>query len=481
METRKIARVVAAEAAYRARRKNVRIGFTPARSVSAAKSNVLLGLFYSFLSATYGIVAAAAPDAVAAAVLMSTVAITAFFNLMMMLSFTAVFFSEQLFIPLQLLPIEPRRIRDVLTQAYLLYWGGLSVTMLAVPATIIVLAANPSRAAYAALALIAAAAAYISTVDAGLILGSYSRLAKSSTVASIASATAWMALMLAFAAAPQVPILLTDMGSSLPLLAALIPYAGIVAAPLYPLPAAASAAATLLAVTVLHRRAARMPIGGAPISVRVAEGFRRLRGLGKITGYVRKDYLLLLREPRRLAGIAYLFIFPFLFIFSRDILLALIAGAAAGVSSPLWLYLEGEAARHLYETPLTFLDVYLAKLLDAAVPLALAAVLLLAGGFIVGASPTLSLLFVLGYLMEASTMLLFALAELPREPSAWNEAALSRGLYIVTMIISISLFTGVPFYLYTFYSPLYAVLFAAITAAAATVFGAWYAYRRGPL
>ncbi len=481
MKARRIARIVAAEAAYRAKRRNLRLGVAQAGEVSAVRANVFQGMLFTLFSSITVFALAFAED-VETALLMffGSVAMTAFFNIMYVTSFTAIFFSEELYKPLQLLPIEPRSLEKILVTAYMLYWGGLSVSALWIPAVIAAPLIAPRYTAYALLAGGAALAVYIASTQAGLILGSYSRLAKSNLLLSMASAAGWVLLMLAFAFLPQIPVYLRGAGIGLSPLYALIPFVGFIMAPLYPLPAAASLAATLAILYVLGVKARRVYLGepGPRLPQRRTAGFRPRRPLGRVAGLVRKDYLLLLREPRRLAGVAYLYLFPFIFILGGALsdMWSVIAGVSMGVSSTLWIYLEGEAARHLYELPLTFLDVYLSKLADSLIPLALVATALLP----LHASPLAVLLLALGHLSEASAMIALTLAEIPEEPSAWSEAVSTKARHVAWLIATMALFIAVPLAA-SMAGRWYGAAASAILAAASLAAGAYSSCRRGAL
>lgn len=481
MRTRRIARVVAAEAAYRAKRRNVRVGMVQAGEVSALRANLLQGVFFTMFSFIAIVTACYAKSLEAVVfVLLSTVALTAFFNLMFMVSFTAIFFSEELFKPLQILPIPPDSLRRILVTAYLLYWGGLSVLALSLPAALIIPVAASRYAPYALLTAAASITVYLASIEAGLILGSYSRLAKSNLAVSIASAAGWVLLMMLFAFMPQIPIYLEQLGIGLSPLYALIPFAGFILAPLYPLPSTASLAATLAVLYLLERKASRLLIGEpkTPLPTAKAAGFRTLRPLGRTLGIVRKDYLLISREPRRLAGILYLYVFPLIFLLGGMLTdtWSILAGVAAGASASMWLYIEGEAARHLYEMPLTYLDVFKAKLLDSLIPLALIAVLLP----LMNAQPLTSLLLLAGYVAEASAMLALTIHTIPREPSAWSEAATTRTAYMLLMMGSMAVFAMVPIAA-CLVDRIYGLAATLGLAAASLSVGTYYAWRRGPL
>jgi len=483
MKTREIARVVAGEAAYRAKRRSVKLGMVPrqAGAQSALSANLFLTLFYLLFSGMMLVAIAASPTLESLiAIMLTTVAVVAFFNLFNVTFFAAVFFSENLYEPLRLLPLDASQTARILEAAYLLYWGGLSVTALFLPPTLAAALYRPQYAAYSLLSLAASAAVYYTTLEAGLVLGSYSRLAKSNAVFSVISAAGWVTLMVAYAFMPQLLISAVEAGNTAvqPLLAAL-PFVGLVLAPLYPLPALASAILTLSLMWLIHVKAGQVK---APSYHRGGRaGFRPLKPLNRIAALVVKDYELMLREPRRMAAIFYLYIFPLIFLFTPSPALMILSAAAAGTTAPVWIYIEGEGARHLYELPLTFTDIYAAKLADTLIPLALLSTLVALAAPLAGYEPWLSLLFAAVAAGEAGLMLLIFLAEIPSTPSAWTEAATGRARSMVYMLLSMALAAGVPGVGLSYAGPAAATLIGAVFAAAVAAAGYAYTGRRGAL
>jgi len=434
-------------------------GFRPP---SALRANVLGAVFYGIMSVFLGLpVAIGAPYVepmaafeVGASLLLGLCVV---FTLMQVAPFTATFVSEGVVDLVRILPIDTYVALLSYLSALFLYWGALSILALFVP----FLALSFAAAARGSIPVAAALAGVFSSLSTlalsvflGLALGIASYSARRRVSLRIASTLGWLAAFTAmYAVISFHESIVRHLASYIPRASSwlgYVPFLGPIYAFSSPIPLAASCATTIAVIYGVYRASiSRLEalLSGAELAAerprpaprRAAEA--RIRVSHPLAALVRKDLKLLSREPRRLASLLYLVVFPIIFAIafswgsasrlSGAILAApCFIGALSGLGSDNLFFVEGSGAKVLYHLPIDRRTLALSKALATSLvtaPIACAAsatLVLLATG-----SPTLALgSAALAVALNVGTSMLNSAVStklLPREPSSWSELSVS--------------------------------------------------------
>lgn len=464
---KRIVFVLAKEVAYRSRKAWGREApLLKARvKPSVLASNAVPFTLLLILSLPFGLMVLMAPAegvrevfVVTAATVLGLEGVLALFTA---ISFTATFTSEGLVEALRPLPIDRLSLSRAYFEAMILYWGGLSNLAPLIPVTVAGLARGFEGELGLATLVVYAAAAVLATVtffSAGILLGTYASLARRKTSLRVLSTAGWLAVFafwLLMQRISSVIELAEPSGGSIQKLwwLALLPFFGCLMVETQPFLSLASLALSLvitaLTVKLMVLRFDRVL---APLSVPTsAPSWAGLSVRGPVLGYVVKDLRLLAREPRRLASVIYVLVFP-LFLLSGGgkgggVFAATLTPCVIGALVPLSLstlyYIEGSAAPFLYTLPLTRRKLALIKVLSASPIAALASLEAAAIAYLSTGEPFLGLYAASLELVTAllSLVILSSLTSmmLPDAPSEWNEASISRLKYTLVYVLVFAL------------------------------------------
>ena len=462
----RVAFVLAKEVAYRSRKAWGRKTYFLKTRVkpSVLASNAVPFTLLLILSLPFGLMVLMAPAEGAREVFVVTttmvLGLEGVLALFTAISFTATFTSERLVEALRPLPIDRLSLSRAYFEAMILYWGGLSSLAPLIPVTIAGLMRSfEGRLGLLTLAayMVAAVLATLTFFSAGILLGTYASLVRRKTSLRVLSTAGWVAVFAFWLLMQRIlsVVEVAEPSGSIqgPWWLALLPFFGclmIEAKPLLSLASLAlSLAITALTVKLMVQRFDRVL---APLSVPTsAPSWAGLSVRGPVPGYVVKDLRLLAREPRRLASVIYVLIFP-LFLLSGGgreggVFAATLAPCVIGSLVPLSLstlyYVEGSAAPFLYTLPLTRRRLALIKVLSASPIAVLASLESAAIAYLSTGAPFLGLyaatLGLVTALLSLVTLSSLTSMMLPDAPSEWSEASISRLKYALAYILVFAL------------------------------------------
>ncbi len=448
MSWRRIAEVVAKEAAYRSRKEAGRsLRFFRMSGGSMLKYNAFLIAVFTFMSSAVGLSAFGGPEIAYSSLIMLFVMEILMGVLFMALNLQ-VLVSDKLLEPIFHLPVGEAEIRRALLWVGI-YWGGAALPFVLIPGGVVAsyLLRDPLIAVGAAAGSLVA---LILSMALGYLAGSlatrYTRSVKGRAVSTIV----WLLVLgLGFAMGPLMDAIsrLYESGA-IQVLYVLPPVSFVMM--FRDLEALSSSLFLILASYILlkigtsrfWRVATRgeVPLPRGPTKWSLSFGF---------TAALMREVKVATRTPRILASlIMYSFIFPLTFVFplfsegpSREFLglLAPIALAVGGLGgfSILYLYImEAAGAKTLYALPLTRGRIALVKFytfMTVNMPVAILIAVALAILMPNGAIPALIYLAALSG-SSLFNSLIYALL-LPEEPSHWSAETFGRTLVAVLFLL----------------------------------------------
>ncbi len=462
-----LAKYLANEVAYRGFREQGSIPFMPRSRtsgrfrVSVLKANILGGVLFSMVSLS---ASAIIPTGNLYGYALSTTVLTGVaiaMALMYIIPFTSTVLREGIIDLLRLLPLSPKEVLKTYLLSMILYWGGLAITFIYVPylivSTYFVIIGKLGVVPYL-LAILAAAATLTFSFLLGIALGTYSYLVKRRALFRYVSAIAWASVFLItylmFSITSYISKLVVNTGGSLGVLNIVGPYVPFVG-PLYtylvnpvliPLSIIETLVITLATYFIAKGRLSKVFIYGGeyvvPTKVTIRKAPLVVSPKPPLLSMVRKDLKLLSREPRRLASVIILIIFPLVItvmggftklpILSATLVTCFV-GAFSGLGVEHLYYVEGEGALVLYTLPIRKRDVVLTKSLATSLITApIAFTVSLAYSLIKTSNPLISLVFAI---IASTLSISYALINsvlmaslIPKEPSYWNEMTFRRSL-----------------------------------------------------
>lgn len=482
-----LARALAQESVFRANRRNIRVPFVSRdyRGISALSSNLLPSMFFLLFSSVYLLMVVWSPLEVLPYILLPLLFMVAYFNIVQMLSFSSIFFGDELFESVRILPLSSKDLVKIYFLTYILYWGGASTTMLFLPQFVTGVVFRSEALPCMLSFLFSSASVMFSSILLAVYIGSYTQVFRKSILMNVLSALGWLILLSAYYLLFSTPAL-ANLSEILPAeytrYISLIPFAGPLYVGIYPLESLVSIAATgVLVYLIYHKATASMEavvsgtrISRTPFLARRPGGDKiGYRRLSKQLSLVVKDFKLILREPRRLSGMLYLMLFPILFIgfglaeAHTMFTFYLLMGSIVGLSSTTWVYLEGEGARVLYYLPLKRTEIYVSKVIDGlTVAFSVLAFLMLAkiSGF-AGISLYGAIAMISASIFTTTTSLAFIIANVPEQPSSWTESSVNRSKIVLLQFVIASVSVAIPLALSLVYGILVATLAASVLCA----------------
>ena len=448
-----LAYILAKEISYRSRRKWKR-GTLINREVkpSIIHSNILLIIILTFFSIPLAAMLALAPQKeVENAYLSGSTAIIGFsgiFTLMITVSFTATFTSEQIIEMLHLLPLSEEKLTKTYFKALLFYWGGLSIFTPVIPllaSSIYRIIRNELPPLNALTLLSSFVTAVLTIFFIGISLGTYATRIRRNIVMRVLSTFGWLAVFLIWILVQRlmnIGFIRDVLGGTLEKnrWIALIPYFGPLLWYRYPLISTISFILSVLLMGATVRialKSFRKIIFPQPtISVETHVSEIKVRPIAY--SYLLKDLRLLSREPRRLATILYNLILPFLLFlnpFQRNSLFMItlsscITGVIVSSTIPKIYYVEGSSAPFLYVLPLTRRKLAAIKTIPL-IPFSIVASIILGVGTFIFTQNIWFSLYALILETAVSLTLAYSLSNimalmLPETPSQWTEATISN-------------------------------------------------------
>ncbi len=469
----RIAKNLTKEVTYRGFRGVAASAFTPVAKpssgkervrVSIAKSNVLGAIFYSIVSFSASLPLLALREVRVPATDVFSVSLTVLIgfafalSLMQVTPFTSTFIREGLVDLLRLLPLTDSQILKAYFTALILYWGGLSLAFIFIPffaVSTYVAVEGALPGTYLLLGLFAAVTTLTFSYSLGMALGSYSYAVRRRASLRVMSTLAWLlSFMMMFLLYRASSIMIEAAKALEPALrawGALIPFVGPLFSAANPILMLGSVGESALLVTVAYvlarRRVSKVFLGGveyvvvakAQPSRRVGVGEAGLRVGGLIGAMIRKDFKLLSREPRRLAGMLFLVLLPVIMsvpvgsgsLMTRYstymvLFVSSFLGAFSGLASDHVFYAEGAGALLLYHLPIRRYDVALAKALTCSLitlPISVTVVGGLAAYFtgdalLTACGVAIAVMLNLGFSFINSAI---TMSMLPSTPSEWSE------------------------------------------------------------
>ncbi len=482
-----LARYLAREVSYRGFREGGRglgsatfVPREPRKRVSAFESNVFGAVVYGLLSSFLGAFIVLGSKAGIDASIAFSAGLTILDLLAMLLlsmhvtSFTSTFVREGVVDLVRVLPIDSSTAFRAYLVALYLYWGALSISFLFIPYLAIAIYA----AARGALSVAQLCAGFFSAATSmafatfvGMALGASSYLARKRVSLRVVSTVGWLATFVAvYASYYAMGRIYPAFVHAQPAIArwgALIPFLGPVYAYSNPLPLATSASITV-GITLASLAFSRSRINavlswGAPSAPAAPRAVvPKARVLSPLAAMVLKDVKLLCREPRRLASMLFIIVFPVIMALANPgigrgawIAIGCAMGGFAGLSSDHAFFVEGSGAKLLYHLPIGRRFLAIAKSLSSlalAMPVALGAYVAISLAF--SAPPTTVLEGVaLAILAGIGVSLLNSVVTtslLPRQPSEWTELSLrgeaGRGIAKSASRIALGIASTAPFF-----------------------------------
>ncbi|RLE60208.1 MAG: hypothetical protein DRJ35_03940 [Thermoprotei archaeon] len=485
-----LAKILAKESVFRASKRNIKVPFISRdyTKVSALSSNLLPGIFFLLFASVHSILIISVTVEELPSILLPTLFMVAYFNLIQMLSFSSIFFGDELFEPVKIMPLNSKDIVKTYFVAYLLYWGGASTIMLFLPQFLIGAIFRLDALPFLIAFLYSSVAVMSSSILVAVYIGTYTEVFRKNILMNILSAIGWLILISSYYLMSYIPAI-ANYGKMIPReymsFIALIPFIGPLYIGLYPLESIISIILTGVLVYSVYFKTyncVETVIAGTRISHlpflarRIEERKIKYRRLSRHLSLVRKDFKLILREPRRLSGILYLLLFPIFFIGFRTVdenmifIFLSFVGSIIGISSTTWIYLEGEGAKVLYYLPLKRTDIYIAKILDSLVVLFFAVIFFVFLEIIGFATMSLYGIaaMVSNFTLLSTTTLAIIIANLPEHPSSWTESSINRFAIILLEILLTIGSMAIPIV----FSLLYGIIVATIASIIMGVIGA---------
>ncbi len=465
-----LARYLANEVAYRGFREQGAIPFMPTSrrssrvKVSVLKANVLSGVLFSMASISASAIIATGNlyGYALSTTVLTGVAIA--MALMYIIPFTSTVLREGIVDLLRLLPLSPKEVLKTYLLSMILYWGGLAITFIYVPyivvSTYFVIIGKLSVVPYL-LTILAAIATLAFSFLLGIALGTYSYLVRRRALFRYVSAIAWALVFLItyvmISITGYISKLVINTGGSLGVLSIVGPYIPFIG-PLYaylanpvltPLSITETLAITLATYFVAKGRLSKVFIYGGeyvaptkPTKVITPKAPLVVSPKPPLLTMIRKDLKLLSREPRRLAGVIILIIFPLVMTvmggFTKTPILSAtlvtcFVGAFSGLGVENLYYVEGEGALVLYTLPIRKRDVVLSKsLATSSITAPMAFAISLIYSLIKTVNPLISLVFaIVAAILSISYALInssLMASLIPKEPSYWNDMTFRRSL-----------------------------------------------------
>ena len=455
-----LARVLAKEAQYRARRRYGRRAYRLARSMLLSS---LLSIFmFTAISLGLSSAVAAVPAEARVEASIWVLGVLGVFEMFIggftMASTLQVLLADRLLDFITPLPVRESDVRKALL-ALVVIWGGVAMLFLVVPGAALAGYLAGSIGVFAG-GVAEAAFCLLMAAGLGYLAGSVSPKATRRPLIRAASTLVWLLVffsgfMFNFVSRLAERLELEPLG---PLLQLTPPFC-IVAAGASGGYAALSSACWMLASLLVFKAGARrfwraVAAGEALLAAEAkVSGWRLWRGL--LPASLRKDLTLLSRTPRVLASTIGYMAFPALYIMmslteagaaSRFMAAILFFfGGLTGLSAQYLYSLEGEGAKLLYHLPVRRGGLAFRKACTTMLLLAPLSLMVLAAiGYFSGAAA--GLLAFLSYMLSSSSSTLLtsylAAKEMPDEPTAWTPQTISAATRVVVMIGMLVLYGG---------------------------------------
>ena len=372
------------------------------------------------------------------------------FSLIQVTPFTSTFISEGVVDLLRLLPLSEGEVFRTYLAALYLYWGGASLAALYIPflgVSAYASLTNGLPATYVGVGAFTAASVVTFAPFLGVIIGAYSYLTRRRVSMRAASTALWLAsFILMYLFYSLMPKIIEAMAGTAPALESFgwaIPFVGPLFSVADPVKLALSVCETLAIVVATYRFASakvRTILVGGEYAVAAAPTLVRpagLRVMGALKAMVWKDVKLLSREPRRLASLLYLAIFPIIIVFVNggphssgsfgqafSYLAAYMVGGLSGMGVDNLFFVEGSAAPLLYALPVDRRFIALSKALaTSSITLPIAVAVGAIATYLSGGPSAAAFGAAVAGMLNLGTSLLNSYINVkmvPQEPSEWN-------------------------------------------------------------